>query len=359
MRSKAGDAGFFRQQDGLGFTLLDILADMKAMLLEDYAPVETNPLRLMDVPIPEPGPGEVRVKVRACAVCRTDLHVIEKELPPAKLPVIPGHQIVGVVDKLGEGASNFHVGDRIGVAWLRHTCGMCEFCMSGRENLCESSLYTGYHADGGFAEYALVPESYAYAIPAEYSDVRVSPLLCAGIIGYRALKRARVPDHGVLALYGFGSSAHIILQIAKARGYTVYVVSRNTHHQNLAKSLRADWAGATPAEMPQLPHSAISFTPAGQTIPLALRHLRKGGTLAVAGIYVSEIPAMDYDQCLFRERDLRTVTANTREDGRELLAEAARAGVAPETTEYPLEEANRALQDLKAGRVSGTAVLRA
>jgi propanol-preferring alcohol dehydrogenase len=330
---------------------------MKAMLLEDYGRVESAPLKLMDVADPEPDVGEVRIKVSACAVCRTDLHVIERELPPEKLPVIPGHQIVGIVDRVGPETSIFNVGDRIGVAWLRRTCGVCEFCISGRENLCESSRFTGYHADGGFAEYALVPEAYAYAIPEGYSDVRVSPMLCAGIIGFRALKRARVPKRGVLAMYGYGSSAHIIAQIAKARGYTVYVISRNPHHQALARTLGADWAGAAPEEMPHLPHSAISFTPVGETIPIALRHLRKGGTLAVAGIYVSQIPAMDYGRCLFYERDLRTVTANTREDGRELLEEAAAAGVAPETTEYPLEDANRALQDLKSGRLSGTAVL--
>jgi propanol-preferring alcohol dehydrogenase len=330
---------------------------MKAMLLREIAAIASSPLVMADVRDPHPGKGEVRLEIRCCAACRTDLHVIEGELPRAKLPIIPGHQIVGVVDELGEGCVVLKSGQRVGAAWLRHTCGTCAFCRAGQENLCESSRYTGYHADGGYAQYAIVPEDYAYRIPDSFDDVSAAPLLCAGIIGYRALKRANLPVGGRLALYGFGSSAHVVLQIARHRSCEVFVATRGEKHRQLARQMGADWVGEDPADMPVKTDSAIIFAPAGPLVPRALGALRKGGTLALAGIHMSEIPAMSYEQCLFYERDIHSVTANTREDGRELLAEAAAIPIRPHTVVYPLAEANRALQDLKADRISGTAVL--
>ncbi len=330
---------------------------MRAMVLESAAAVETVPLRLRELPVPEAAPHEVRVQVRCCGVCRTDLHVIEGELPRQKLPIIPGHQVVGIVDRVGAECRHLRVGERVGIAWLRYTCGECAHCRRGQENLCESSRYTGYHADGGYAEYAVVAETYAYRIPEVFEDVEATPLLCAGIIGYRALERAAVPRGGTLALYGFGSSAHIVFQLAKHRGYTVFVVSRGTEHIRLAWELGADWAGEDPSGIPDKADSAIIFAPAGHLVPLALNALRKGGTLALAGIYMTDIPQLSYEKHLFYERDIRSVTANTRADGRELLQEAAEIPIRPRTTTYPLEEANRAMQDLKADRIKGSGVL--
>jgi len=330
---------------------------MKAMTLEVIAPIETSPLQCRERPCPVPAPGEVRLKVRCCAICRTDLHVIEGDLPPRRLPVVPGHQVVGVVDRLGEGCTRLCVGDRAGVAWLRHTCGACAFCRSGQENLCEASLYTGYHADGGYAEYAVVPEAFAYRIPDEFGDLSAAPLLCSGIIGYRALRRCVRPATETLALYGFGSSAHVVFQLAKHRGYKVFVVSRGGGHQALALEMGADWAGSDPAAMPWKPDAAIVFAPVGAVVPAALEHLRKGGILALAGIHMTDVPPLNYERHLFYERDVHSVTANTREDGMALLREAAAARVHPHTTVFPLAEANRALQELKADRISGSGVL--
>lgn len=330
---------------------------MKAMILPSVAPIGSSPLKLTDAPEPHPVAGEVRLKVRCCAICRTDLHVIEGELPQAKLPIIPGHQIVGVVDEVGPGCTRLRSGDRVGAAWLRHTCGACVFCRAGRENLCESSLFTGYHADGGYAEYAVVPEAFAYPLPPAFDDVSAAPLLCAGIIGYRALKRCNLPRGGSLALYGFGSSAHVVLQLAKHRGCEVLVVTRGENHRQLARTMGADWVGQDAEDMPVQADSAIIFAPVGRLVLPALAALRKGGTLALAGIYMTEIPAMDYEKYVFYERDVHSVTANTRADGFELLAEAAEIPIRPHTTTYRLEEANRALQDLKADRISGTGVL--
>lgn len=330
---------------------------MKAMLLTDIAPIDSSPLEPRDAPDPEPGPGEVRLAVRCCAICRTDLHVIEGDLPRRKLPIIPGHQIVGIVDRLGEGCRRLRIGQRVGVAWLRHTCGRCEYCRSGRENLCEEQRFTGWHADGGYAEFAVVPENFAYEIPDAFDDVSAAPLLCAGIIGYRALRRCRLPAGGTLGIYGFGSSAHVVLQIARHRGCRVYVVTRGAGHRRLARQMGAEWAGERAEEMPVSVDSAIIFAPAGELVPPALETLRKGGALALAGIYMTDVPPLDYEKHLFYERDVHSVTANTREDGRELLAEAAAAGVRPHVTRYPLSDANRALQDLKADRINGTGVL--
>ncbi len=330
---------------------------MKAMLLRQIAPIRSSPLELTDLPIPQPQPGQVRLKVHCCAICRTDLHVIEGDLPQQKMPVVPGHQVVGTVDALGPECNRLEPGQRVGVAWLRHTCGTCAFCTKGQENLCESARFTGYHADGGYAEYTLVPEEFAYEIPEVFSHVEAAPLLCGGIIGYRALRRANVPRGGKLALYGFGSSAHVVIQIARHRGCQVYVVTRGEKHRDLARRMGAVWVGENAAEMPAKVDSAIIFAPAGELVPPALEALQKGGTLALAGIYMTPLPQMDYQRYVFYERDIHSVTCNTRADGRELLAEAAAIPIRPHTTTYPLAEANRALQDLKNDRLGGTGVL--
>jgi propanol-preferring alcohol dehydrogenase len=330
---------------------------MRAMVVQQAAPIEASPLSLQEWPDPVPGEGEVRLRVICCALCRTDLHVIEGELPRQKMPVIPGHQVVGVVDALGPGCRRLQVGRRVGIAWLRHTCGHCEFCTTGRENLCASPLFTGYHADGGYAEYAVVPEDFAYEIPAVFDPVEASPLLCAGIIGYRSLKRSAIRAGGTLGLIGFGSSAHVVIQVARHRGCRVLVATRGEGHRALAREMGADWVGATAAEFPEPLDGAILFAPVGDLVPGALAALKRGGTLALAGIYMTQIPALDYETHLFYERDVRSVTANTRADGRELLAEAAAIPIRPRTTSYDLADANRALRDLKADRINGTGVL--
>jgi len=330
---------------------------MKAMILTRQAEIESSPLSLVDVESPVPTGTQVRVAVRCCALCRTDLHVTEGDLPAHKLPLIPGHQVVGVVDRLGPNCRRFALGQRVGIAWLRHTCGQCRYCRSGRENLCEQQLFTGYDADGGYAQYAVIDEDYAYAIPPAFGDLEAAPLLCAGIVGYRALKRANVPDKGRLAIYGFGSSAHIIAQIAIHRGIELYVVSRDDKHMALARKLGAVWAGQRAEDLPVKVDSAILFAPVGTLVPTALEYLDKGGTLAIAGIYLTPIPTLDYDRHVFYERDIRSVTANTRDDGRELLQEAASAHVQPQVQVYTLEQANQGLQDLKADRITGTGVL--
>ncbi|MDP2480343.1 MAG: zinc-dependent alcohol dehydrogenase family protein [Candidatus Palauibacterales bacterium] len=331
---------------------------MKAMVLGRIAPIEERPLELRDIPDPVPGRGEIRVRVLACGVCRTDLHVIEGDLPAPDLPRVPGHQVVGVVEASGPDCSRFEPGDRVGIAWLRETCGTCEFCRAGQENLCESSRYTGYHADGGFAELAVVREDFAYRIPDAFGDVQATPLLCAGIIGYRSLRRARLPDGGRLGLFGFGSSAHIVIQVARHRGGEVYVATRGESHRALARDLGAVWTGGAYDPIPTPLHSAIVFAPAGEIVPIALRSLRKGGTVSLAGIHMSPIPEMEYEPCLFHEKTLQSVEANTREDGRELLREAAEIPVRASTTVFPLEEANEALARLKHDGIDGTAVLR-
>ena len=330
---------------------------MKAMVLTQTADIHTGPLNLQEVTDPVPGPGELRLRVRCCAICRTDLHVIEGDLPEAKRPIIPGHQIIGIVDALGEGCRQFQIGQRVGVAWLRQTCGQCRFCLSGRENLCAAQQFTGYHADGGYAEQTVVPEAFAYEIPETFDDQSATPLLCAGIIGYRALSRSRLPTGGRLAIFGFGSSAHVVIQIAQHRGCEVYVVTRGAGHRRLAREMGAVWVGEDANAMPVKVDSAILFAPVGDLVLPALAVLDRGGTLAVAGIHLSDIPALDYERFLFYERDLRSVTANTREDGRGLLAEAAEIPIRPHITTYALAEANRALQDLKDDRINGTGVL--
>jgi propanol-preferring alcohol dehydrogenase len=327
------------------------------MLLRRQAPIATRPLEPAEVPDPEPGPGELVVAVTACAICRTDLHIVEGDLPPRRLPVIPGHQAVGRVERAGPGCRRFRPGDRVGIAWLRHTCGQCELCRSGAENLCEASAYTGHHADGGYAERALVPEPFAYAIPPAFSDLEAAPLLCAGIIGYRALQRSRVPAGGRLGLFGFGSSAHVVLQIARHRGCAVYVATRGAGHRTLARRLGATWTGDTFDPPPAPLHSAIVFAPAGEVVPAALRAVGKGGTVALAGIHMTPVPELDYEACLFHERTLTSVEANTRADGEALLREAAEIPLRPAVTRFSLDEANEALIALKGDGIDGTGVL--
>jgi propanol-preferring alcohol dehydrogenase len=327
------------------------------MVLHRQAPIHTRPLEPSDGPAPVAGPEDLLVRVRVCGICRTDLHVIEGDLPPRQLPVVPGHQVVGTVEQAGPGCRRFRAGDRVGIAWLRHTDGTCPACRAGSENLCPASRYTGYHADGGYAELAVVPEAFAYAIPPVFADADAAPLLCAGIIGYRALRRSQVPAGGRLALYGFGSSAHVVLQIARHRGCEVFVATRGEGHRRLARRLGAAWAGETLEPLPVPVDGAIVFAPAGEIVPVALRAVRKGGTVALAGIYMTPIPAMDYGECLFHERTLTSVEANTRKDGEELLREAAEIPIRPAVTAFPLEEANDALIRLKEDRIEGTGVL--
>jgi alcohol dehydrogenase, propanol-preferring len=327
------------------------------MVLGHTGDLAANPLRLHDVPVPEPGPGEVLVEVSVCAICRTDLHVIEGELDRPKLPLIPGHQAIGMIRQVGSGVTTRRPGERVGIAWLQGTCGRCQYCRSGRENLCLAARFTGYQVDGGYAEYAVAPAPFAYPIPSTFSDQEAAPLLCAGIIGYRALRLSRVQSGQRLGLYGFGASAHIAIQIARHWGCEVYVCSLKAEHRTLAREMGAAWVGEA-SQVPPVPlHAAIIFAPAGELVIPALRALDRGGTLALAGIHMSLIPPIDYDRDLFGERTISSVTANTRQDGVDLLREAAAIPIKPRTQCYPLIEANHALQRLKAGAINGAGVL--
>jgi propanol-preferring alcohol dehydrogenase len=330
---------------------------MKAWQVARPGPVDTGPIELADVDVPEPGHGQVRVRVRACAVCRTDLHIAEGDLPVHRERVVPGHQVVGVVEALGPAAKRFSVGDRIGIAWLGKTCGRCRFCIRGDENLCSDPRLTGWDEDGGYAQYALAREDYAYSLPDLFDDQHAAPLLCAGIIGYRALRRSRLPPGGRLGIYGFGGSAHITCQIAVSEGATVHVITRSERARRLALELGAATAGDASEGVPAPLDAAIIFAPAGSLIPVALQQMDRGATLALAGVHLSEIPPLDYDRHLFGERTITSVTANTRSDGRELLAAAARTSVRVATTPFGLDEANEALAALARGRISGAAVL--
>ncbi len=330
---------------------------MRAMILDEQKRVEQLPLSVAEVVAPQAQSGEVRVRVSVCAVCRTDIHIVEGDLALHKTPVIPGHQIVGRIDQLGEGVTHLHVGQRIGIAWLRHVDGSCVFCRRGRENLCPSSRYSGYDADGGYAEYAVVPGDFAYELPERLDDEHVSPLLCGGLIGYRALERAAVPEKGRLLLVGFGSSAHIVLQLAITRGHEVFVVTRSENHIRQARALGAAWAGVDFRELPTKADSAILFAPSGKLVPPTLEALDRGGICAIAGIHLSGVPPLDYERHLYQERELRSVTANTRADARAFLTQAAAAKIQPRITTYPLQDANRALLDMKHSRVEDTPVL--
>jgi propanol-preferring alcohol dehydrogenase len=314
-------------------------------------------LRAVEQPRPDPAPDEVLVAVTVCGVCRTDLHVRDGDLPRRRSPVVPGHEVVGTVAAAGASVSRFAVGDRVGVAWLRHTCGSCRFCRRGRENLCPRSRFTGWDADGGYAEQLVVPAAFAYELPAGLPDEQAAPLLCAGIIGYRALRRANLPPGGRLGLYGFGASAHLTAQVALAEGAEVHVLTRDPAARELALALGAASAGGADDVPPARLDAAILFAPVGDLVPVALAALEDGGTLAVAGIHLSDVPGLDYQRHLFRERTLTSVTSNTRADGEELLRLAPRLGVRATVTAYPFERADAALADLAGDRVHGAAVL--
>jgi len=330
---------------------------MKAMAVYTPAAIETDPLRAIELPDPEPGPGEILVRIKTCGVCRTDLHVAEGDLPPRHPRIVPGHEIVGVVARCGAGATRFAAGARVGVAWLRETCGQCADCRRGRENLCPGARFTGYDHDGGYAECVTVREDFAYAIPDGLGDEAAAPLLCAGIIGFRAIKRAEIQLGATVGLYGFGGSAHIAIQVLKQWRCRVFVMSRGGRHQELAEALGADWIGSADAAPPHKLDAAILFAPAGELVPPALEALDRGGILAVAGIYLSPVPVLDYERHLFYERELRSVTANTRADGEEFLKIAAEIPVRTHTLGMRLDEANRALSMLKHDELKGAAVL--
>jgi propanol-preferring alcohol dehydrogenase len=329
---------------------------MKSLFLISPQPIEANPLRLHDVPIPVPAKDDILIRVRACGVCHTDLHVIEGDLPQRKSPIVPGHQIVGVVEKIGADVTGHKIGARVGVAWLGWTCGDCMYCKRGEENLCDRAKFTGYDIDGGFAEYMVVHSDYAYSLPEQFSDVEAAPLLCAGIIGFRALRLSGVPPGGKLGLFGFGASAHITIQVARHWGCEVYVFSRSERHRQFAEQLGAVWTGKA-GQMPPAPlDGAISFAPVGELVPEAMKVLRKGGTLALAGVYMSALPPLEYS-AIYYERVLRSVANSTRQDARDFLTIAGEIPLKTTVEVFPFKEANRALQLVKSGDIHGAAVL--
>jgi alcohol dehydrogenase, propanol-preferring len=330
---------------------------MKAWVVDQPGPIATGPLVPVERPVPQPGQGEILVRVTACGVCRTDLHLAEGDLEPRRPRTVPGHEVVGVVDTVGSGCQRFEPGERVGIAWLRGTCMRCRWCRHGAENLCTAPRFTGWDADGGYAEWATVDEAYAYRLPGTFSDAHAAPLLCAGIIGYRALKRSAVPAGGRLGIYGFGASAHLAAQVALAWGAAVHVLTRSEAARRHALELGAHSAGPADASPPEPLDAAILFAPAGELVPVALEALDRGGTLAVAGIHLTDIPSLDYSRHLFLERRLLSVTANTRADGEEFLALAERISIAVSTAPYPMHAADRALADLAADRITGAAVL--
>lgn len=330
---------------------------MQAWVVDTPGPIDGSPLRRVERALPEPGPGEVRVRVTCCGVCRTDLHLAEGDLRPRRAAVTPGHEVVGRVEARGPGAGRFTVGERVGVAWLARTDGSCRFCRRGDENLCTAPCFTGWDVDGGYADALLVDERFAYRLPDSLADDQAAPLLCAGIIGYRALRCAAVPPGGRLGIYGFGGSAHLTAQVALAQGLRVHVFTRGEPNRRLARELGVDTVAGAADPSPEPLDGAILFAPAGELVPVALRALDRGATLAVAGIWLSDIPALDYAADLFEERRLRSVTANTREDGEQFLRLAGRLGVRSTTVAYPMADAPTALADLAHGRFGGAAVL--
>ena len=331
---------------------------MRAWVVRRPGPIDTSPLALVARADPVPGPRQLRVRVDVCGVCRTDLHLAEGDLAPRHPDVVPGHEIVGVVDARGPGATRFAVGERVGVAWLRHTCGVCAFCRRGDENLCVAPRFTGWDDDGGFAEHALVDEQFAYRLPAGFADEEAAPLLCSGIIGLRALRRSRLREGGRLGMYGFGASAHLAAQIALHEGATVHVLTRSASARRLALELGCASVRDAYDAPPEPLDAAVLFAPVGDLVPVALRALDRGGTLAVAGIYLSDVPRLVYAEELFEERTLTSTTANTRRDGEELLELAARIPLRVTTSPYAFDAADRALHDLAHDRVTGAAVLR-
>ena len=329
---------------------------MKACILRSPAPIESNPLELVDVPKPEPTGRQVLVRVNACGICRTDLHVIEGELTPRRSPITPGHQVVGTIEAAGDQANLYPLGTRVGIAWLHSTDGTCEYCRAAKENLCDHPSFTGYTVDGGYAEYALGDQDFVYPIPGGFHDLQAAPLLCAGIIGFRSLRLSGIERGGRLGLYGFGAAAHVAIQVARHWGAEVYACTRDERHQKLALELGAVWAGGTVAEPPAKLDSAIIFAPAGEIVPAALKALRKGGTLTLGGIHMSTIPPLDYN-LLYGERVVRSVANNTRQDGHDFLRVAAEIPVQTQIEVFPLNEANRALNSLKNDAIRGAAVL--
>jgi propanol-preferring alcohol dehydrogenase len=331
---------------------------MKAMVLREQSSIKGDPLEYRDVPDPDPEDDQVLIKIKACGICHTDLHEVEGDLPLVKKPVIIGHQVVGIVEQVGKNAKKFKGGERVGVPWVYKTCGRCSFCKMGNENLCESALYTGYHVDGGYAEMMVSPEDFTYQIPEDFSDEEAAPLFCAGIIGYRALRLSDLRKGERLGLFGFGASAHMVIQVARHWDCEVFVFTRSEAHRELAKELGAAWAGRADDEPPAKVDRAISFAPAGKVVLAALHHLRKGGTLSINAIYLDRIPEMDYNKHIYYEKTVRSVASSTRQDAEEFLAIAGEIPIKSEIEVFPLEKANQALQLLKEGRINGACVLR-
>jgi len=329
---------------------------MKALLLREPAPVETNPLHWSDLPLPPPSEGEVLVRIKACGICRTDLHVVEGELKPRRRAIIPGHQIVGVIERVGDQSSHYLPGTRVGIPWLHHTCGRCPYCLSGRENLCDQPEFTGYTRDGGFAEYTLADENFIYPIPDGFADLQAAPLLCAGIIGFRCLRVSGITSGANLGIYGFGAAGHVCIQVARYWGNKVFVCTREEKHRRLAMELGASWAGGAMDQPPEQLDAAIIFAPAGELVPAGLKALRKGGTLVLGGIHMSAIPTFDYS-LIYQERSIRSVANNTREDGRDFLKLAAQIPIQTEVQVFDLPDANRALNALKHDGIRGAGVL--
>ena len=330
---------------------------MAAWVVDRPGPIQGGPLVATQRAVPEPASRQIRVRVLTCCVCRTDLHLAEGDLKPKAPRVVPGHEVVGTVERLGDGSSRFRIGQRVGIPWLASTCQVCRFCRSGRENLCVAPTFTGWDVDGGYAEYAVANEDYVYELPDAFDDEHAAPLLCAGIVGYRALLRADLPPNGRLGIYGFGASAHLVAQVALAQGARLHVLTRSADARRLARDLGAHSVGEATDEPPEPLDAAILFAPVGTLVPVALGALDRGGTLAVAGIHLSDVPALNYQRHLFQERSLRSVTANTRRDGEAFLALAAQIGIEVTVTPYPLARADAALRDLAEDRVNGAAVL--
>jgi propanol-preferring alcohol dehydrogenase len=334
---------------------------MKAWILKAPGPIDERPLSFVEMPLPTPADDELLLRVHACGICRTDLHIVEGELPVRRAPLIPGHQLVGHVTAFGPRVEGFAIGDRVGVAWLNRTCGVCSFCLSERENLCERAMFTGWTVDGGYAEYAVAPAAYSYRLPDSFSDIQAAPLLCAGIIGYRSLRLTGISENewkgARLGIYGFGAAGHICIQVARSRGAEVYVCTRDRErHQVLANELGARWVGDSRAEPPVKLDASIIFAPAGELVPLALKALTKGGTLVLGGIHMSAIPSFGYD-LIYGERVVRSVTNNTRANGRQFLLEASRIPVRTNTKAFAFDEANDALIALKNDAIRGAGVL--
>lgn len=329
---------------------------MRAMQLNRPRPVEEGPLEEAQIRKPIPEAGDILLNVLACGVCHTDLHTVEGDLPLPKVPIVPGHQVVGIVEECGEGADRHAPGERVGVTWLFSSCGSCSYCLEGRENLCPRAQFTGYHANGGYAEYLTVPQSSAFRVPEVFQDAEATPLLCGGVIGYRALRLSEIRPGQKLGMFGFGNSAHVVIQIAVKRGCGVYVFTRSRNHQELARELGAVWVGTADESPPELMDASIIFAPAGSLVPRALERLERGGTLALAGITMTSIPEMDYD-LIYGERTVRSVANTTRQDAEDLLREAAEIPIRTVVETFPLEEANRVLLMMKQSKLRGGAAL--